>query len=157
MANSYYTVSGITTATTGTDAHVIWGIWNPSSTRTIQLLEFGMFGIAAQTASSGFRFRRSTTVGTPASTITPTAEHHNRRDAAPDSGFTFGLGAYSAQPTLTTGNLGPTIVFAAVIGSGGIFPIPRGLEIPPGTGLMCVNRAAIITVSNDIYVIVEEI
>ena len=138
--------------------HAIVQIWNLSSTRTIALFQLScVFQAAAPLAGAGFVTRRSTARGTAASTITPTAEHHHRREAAPDSAFVIDLGPFSVQPTLAAGELDPMWVFAAVQASGVIIPIPRGLEIPPGTGLVFVNMAAVIFAASQWGVQVDEL
>lgn len=157
MASSEYYVNFLTADTAATDAHAIFGIWNPSSTRTIALLEIQYFAVGTPGAGMGFVTRRATAKGTEATTITPTAEHHARREAAPDSAFTIGLAAFSVQPTLASGELAPCWVSPAVAASGIILPIPRGIEIPPGTGLYLCNRAAIAFQDGEWGVVVEEL
>ena len=67
------------------------------------------------------------------------------------------LAAFTGQPTLVTGDLSPAWVFAAVAASGVVLPIPRGIEIPPGTGLCFCNRAAIAFPTSEIAIVVEEL
>jgi len=158
MAKGEYYVNANPGASVGTIDHAIVTIWNPSATRRIQLLEMSfVFQAAAPAAGAGFVTRRMTTQGTSASNITPTAEHHARREAAPDSGFLLGLGPFSAQPSLAAGELYPQWVFAAVQGSGLVLPIPRGIEIPAGTGLAFVNMAAVIFAASQFGCVVEEL
>src|SRR5687768_8031486 len=96
-------------ATLVTIDHCIVEIWNPHASRWLRLLELHVhFQAAAPAADAGFVTRRSTAKGTPASTITPGAVHHIRGTTAPDTGFTIELGAFSAQPTLTAGELAPS-------------------------------------------------
>jgi hypothetical protein len=156
MASTYY-VNVTPAATAATDAHAILQIWNPSTTRTIQLCELSaVFRAAAPAAGAGFTTRRSTARGTAGSTITPTAEHHSRREAAPDSAFVIDLAAFTGQPTLAAGELYPVWGFAAIQNSGLILPLPRGIEIPPGTGLCFVNAAAIATAVAEWGLVIEE-
>jgi len=151
-----YYVNGTTAATLATDQHVIAEIWNPSTTRAIQLVEVQVVCFAAPGAGAGFLIRRSSTRGTAGSTVTPAAVHHHRNLAVPDSGFLLDLAAFSAQPTLTAGDLGGWVV-AAVAASGIVLPIPRGIEIPPGQGLCLVNRAAIVFPTSEVNVVIEEL
>lgn len=157
MANSFYTVKVAPAATAATISHAILSIWNPSSTRTIQLTGISCVVPAAPAAGAGFEARRATARGTAGSTITPTAEHHNRRDAAPDSAFVVDLAAFTVQPTLATGALGLHWVFAAVAASGLILPLARPIEIPPGTGLVMTNVAAVIMATANWGIEVEEL
>ncbi len=152
-----YYVNAITVATAATDAHAIFQVWNPSATRAVELLELSMVVTAAPGAGAGFVVRRSTARGTPGSTVTPTAEQHARRQAAPDSGFLLDLAAFTVQPTLAAGELSPSWVYAAVAASGLLVPVPRGIEIPAGTGLVVVNRAAIIFPASEVGIVVGEL
>lgn len=152
-----YTAGGGTAASAATDAHAIFQVWNPSSTKRIRLLEIGISCFAAPGAGAGFVLRRSTARGTAGSTVTPSAEHSYQRDAAPDSGWLLDLAAFSAQPTLASGELGPGWVFAAVTASGIVYPIPGGnLEIPPGTGIVVANRAAIAFPTAEVWAVVDD-
>jgi hypothetical protein len=151
-----YRTKGTTVATAATADHAIAAIWNPHSTKRIKLVEFSIFAITAPAASAGFYFRRITARGTPGSTVTPGLEGSDQRDLIPPSGWLLDLAAYSAQPTLATApGIGPSFVFAAVAASGIVLPM-RSIEIPPGTGLAAVNRAAIAVVACDVGIIVED-
>lgn len=152
-----YSTHVVPAANTGTAEHVIIQIWNPHATQWCRLIEYGVcFRAGAPTASAGFHFRRSTARGTAGSTVTPTIENDIRRQTAPVSGFLIDLALFSAQPTLATGNLGPSWGFPAVIASGVMMPVPYGLWVPPGTGLCFANIAAIITGTADWSLLVEE-
>jgi hypothetical protein len=152
-----YRTNGLTTATAATDAHAIAEIWNGSGTKRIYLVEIALNAITAPGAGAGIAMRRSTAKGTPAATVTPNAESSDERDAAPDSGFTLELGAFSVQPTLAAGELGLAWSLPAVAASGIVYPFSgRGLAIPPGTGLVLVNRAAIVMVASEISAVVDD-
>lgn len=152
-----YRTNGLTAATAGTDAHAIAQIWNPSSTKRIEIVELGICATTAPAAGAGFVLRRSTARGTPGSTVTPNAEAADSRDAAPDSGFLLDLAAFSVQPTLAAGELGPAWMLAPVAGSGLIYPVGgRGLTVPPGTGVCLVNRAAVITPISEVFFVVDD-
>jgi hypothetical protein len=150
--------NGITVATAATDAHAVFGVWNPSGTKRIRLIEFGICAIAAPGAASGFEFRRCSARGTPGTTVTPGVENSDDRDATPDSGWLLDLATYSVQPTLLANSpLPPAWILAAVIGSGIIYPYAGpGITIPPGTGIVCVTRAAIAVPACEISVAVGE-
>jgi hypothetical protein len=149
-------VNGTTVATAATDAHCIAEIWNASSTKTITLYEIAIVAFAAPGAAAGFITKRSTTKGTPGSTVTPAAANDGRNEVTPQSTFTLELAAFTVQPTLSSGDLYPAWVFAAVNASGIVLPIPRGIEIPPGTGLCFVNRAGIAFPTAEIGIVVED-
>lgn len=151
-----YHVSGTTAATAATDQHAIINIWNPHTTKRIRLLEIMIVVFAAPSAGAGFILRRTTAIGTPGSTVTPTIEHDIERGAAPQSGFTVGLAAFSAQPALAAGDLGPTWVLPAVTASGIIIPVPRGVVAVPVQGIALVNRAAIAFPACEVTLIIED-
>lgn len=155
-----YRPTGTTGATAATDAHAVAEIWNPSGTKRIRVIEFSIVAAAAPGAGSGILFRRTSARGTAGSTVTPTAEHSDERDAAPDSGFLLDLATFSAQPTLIAGDLHPAWVLAAVAASGIVYSfanaISRGIVVPPGTGLAVVNRAAIVVPASEVGFVVED-
>jgi len=148
-------VSGTTAATAATDQHAIAAIWNPAAAKTIMVYEVSAVAFAAPGAGAGFLIRRITVRGTAGSTVTAAIVHDSRAEVAPQSGFLLDLAAYSVQPTITAGDLWGW-VFAAVAASGVIYPIPRGIEIPPGQGLALVNRAAIAFPTSEVSFIVED-
>lgn len=149
-------VNGTTATTAATDQHAIAEIWNPSSTRTIRLLEVALVAFSVPGAGAGFITRRSSAKGTAGSTVTPVDDNDAAFKETPQSAWTLELAGFTTQPTLTTGDLYPCWVFAAVTASGLVLPIPRGIEIPPGTGLCFVNRAAIAFPTSEIGVVVED-
>ncbi len=155
-AGLYY-VNAPTADTAATDAHAIIEVWNPSSTRPIEVLELAYVAVGTPGAGMGFVTRRSTARGTAGSTVTPAAVHHSRALAAPDSAFVLDAAAFSVQPTLTAGELHPEWVFPVVAAAGVILPIPRGLEIPVSAGVAFVNRAAIIFQDGEWGFIVREL
>lgn len=152
-----YRVNGLTTATAATDAHAIFEVWNPDATKRIYLAEFSINEVTAPGAGAGICLRRTSAKGTAAATVTPVAAHSDENDSAPDSAFTLELGAFSVQPTLVTGEVGISWTFAAVAGSGIVYPISgKGICIPPGTGLAICNRAAIVVVAAEVAVVVDD-
>lgn len=158
MGLSRYSVRGITVATAATADHAIASIWNPSSTKRIELIEFGYFALTAPAASSGFYLRRITARGTAGSTATPGVPNSFQNDAAPDSGFLLDLAAFSVQPTLAAApGMGPAFPLSVVAASGLLYPVGGGfLTIPPGTGIALCNRAAVITPAGEVYAVVDD-
>lgn len=149
-----YSVRGRNAATAATADHAIWGFWNPHSTQRIKVIAFSMFAQSgAPAAGFSVRLRRTTARGTPGSTVTPAIQHHSIQGVAPPSGALLDLAAYTVQPTLDTGDLGIGYTFAAVQGSGIVYPIPGGIEIPPGTGLACIQVPATASVQFEITVV----
>lgn len=157
MPGAFYSVRGLTGATVGTADHAIFAVWNPSTTKRIELLEIGVFTVTAGTAGCGFYRRRITARGTAGSTATPSLENALERDAAPDSGFLLDLAAYSVQPTLAAApGMGPSVAMPNSIGAGIIIPFAQDLIIPPGTGIAFLNRAAVIFPASEVWVRVSD-
>jgi len=151
-----YIVRGRTVATAATIDHAIFSIWNPHATQRIKLIQWSIFKEGVGTAADGVRFRRISARGTAGSTVTPTIEHHSERAIAPPSGFLLDLAAFSAQPTLIAGELGIGWVAAAIAAGGGVFAIPGGIIIGPGTGLACLQTKATIWPISEVSVVVLE-
>lgn len=137
-----YTCRGRSAATAATADHAIAQLWNPASTQRIKVIQFGVFKGGAGAANDAFRLRRSTARGTAGSTVTPNIEAHSERAVAPVSGALIDLAAFSVQPTLAAGELGPEFMAAAFAAAGTIYAIPGGIVIPPGTGLVIAQIAA---------------
>lgn len=132
----------MTAASAATDAHGVAALWNPHASLAIRVVEISLVAVTAPGAGSGIELRRISVRGTPGSTVTPAIQQHDGRVLAPPSGALLDLAAYTGQPTLEAGGLWAWIL-GAVIGSGFIYPIPRGITLLPGAGLALVNRAAI--------------
>jgi hypothetical protein len=138
-----YTVRGRTAATAATADHAIAALWNPHTTQRIKVVSFAIFKQGgAGTAGDAIRLRRITARGTAGSTVTPGIAQHSTRGIAPPSGAVLDLAAYTTQPTLDTVDLGIGWVAPAVQGAGLVYPIPGGIEIPPGAGLAIIQVAA---------------
>lgn len=150
-----YSVRGRNAATAATADHAVWGFWNPHSTQRIKLIAVSMFAqSAAPAAGWSVRLRRTTGRGTAGSTVTPNISNHSIRGVAPVSGVLLDLAAYSAQPTLEASAVDFVFgyTFAAVQGSGLVYPIPGGIEIGPGAGIACIQVPATAAVQFEISV-----
>lgn len=127
-------------------------LWNPSSTRRIEVVEFGIFDYAALTSGISFTWllSRSTSQGaSPGSTVTPDADNAHQADSVPPSGCFLDLGSFGTQPTLATPPLtvlGYKVSQTTAKPDGGVRYFPgdvvtlgimdqRPIVIPPGTGL----------------------
>jgi hypothetical protein len=130
-------VRGVTGNTANTIDHALFGLWNPSGTKRIDVLEVALFITAPAASSDGYWISRTSAQGTAGSTVTPTAANSLSGDAVPDSGATLDLAAYSVQPTLLTPQLWGWAVTTSP-GFGFIWQ-PRGIKIPPGSGL-CLHQ-----------------
>lgn len=148
-----YSVRGRNAATAATADHAVWGFWNPHATQRIKVIAFSMFAqSAAPAAGWSGRLRRITARGTPGSTVTPAIQNHSLYGVAPPSGVLLDVAAYSVQPTLNSLDLGIGYTFAAVQGSGIVYPIPGGIEIGPGAGLAFIQVPATASVAFEISI-----
>ena len=145
-----YSVRGRTAATAATADHACATLWNPHSTHRIRVVQISLCASAAPSAGCTLKLRRATARGTAGSTVTPGVMHHSLRAIAPPSGAVLDLAAYTTQPTFETGDLGLGWVLAAVAAAGVIYPIPNGIEIPPGAGLSITTGAAIAIPASDV-------
>jgi hypothetical protein len=141
-----YTVSGITVATAATAEHAVAELWNPHSTKSIFIRAIELGITAATAANPGIR--RSSAKGTAGSTVTVAREHDMDYGAAPDTGTTLELSAFSVQPTLIGTSSATSSLFrwpfAAAIGAGFMqrWSDP-GMTVPPGAGVCVVTSTAI--------------
>jgi hypothetical protein len=69
------------------------------------------------------------------------------------------LGIFSVQPTLVSEEMPPIGVQNTLMGPATpfLFLIPRGIEIPPGTGVAWVQEAAQQTWDHEVILVVEEV
>lgn len=141
-------LTGKTAATTATIDHAIFQVWNPSTTKRLQVVAMSVFKITAGAADEPV-IRRTTARGTAGSTVTPTSVHQTEQIAAPPSGWLLDLAAFSAQPTLAALGLDGAVVPGA-IGTGyvWIFDDRNPLEIPSANGIaVCTGIALAFPVS----------
>lgn len=131
-----YSANGVAAATAGSVAHeTVFVLWNPDSLKRIYLLEFHVW--RGGNNQSRAWLRRTTTRGTPGSTITPDADNAWDSNLAPGSGALLDLSSYTSEPTKASPEF-LSIIFAAVTGGQGmgfVWSNPRGIMIPPGTGV----------------------
>lgn len=107
-------------------------LWNPSTTRTLYVTRVEIVGEAG--ASMQRALIRTSTRGTPGSTVTPDADNSYSRDAAPPSGALLDCSDFTVVPTTQ----GPELwrfASGAVTGSGTDIYNRKPIEVPPGTGL----------------------
>lgn len=150
-----YYVRGFTAATAATADHVIAQLWNPAAGRRIKVVEFAIFKAGAGAANDSGRLVRTTTIGTVGSTVTPDADNSGEGDATPSSAATLGLAAYTVQPTLASPGMYGWVA-PSVAGAGIILPFPRGIALPPGTGLAFAQRAATAWPTSEVTFVFED-
>jgi hypothetical protein len=146
MGNAYY-VAGRSAATAATANHCGANLWNPHGTKSLYVSEVWWFQTTAAVGNQGLV--RTSTIGTPGSTITPDADNATDRRAVPPSACTLGLGTFSVQPTLQTPYLAQGNT-AAAIGAGFIWVFPMPIEVPAGTGLAIATPVAVVLAASDV-------
>lgn len=143
-----YRVGGVTAASAATAAHGVAVLWNPSSAVEMWLTELHLVNTTA--ASAQLRLARTTTRGTPGSTVTPDIDNEYARGAAPPSGGLLDLATYSVQPTVDASVLDQWFT-AATIGAGKVWSFgAKGILVPPAAGVGLVNQAAVATPALDV-------
>lgn len=134
-----YYATGITTAAVATGDSFAQ-LWNPAANRRIKVVEvaWGMRGdFDAQ--QGRITLERSTGRGaTPNNTVTPDADNSGEGDAAPNSAAVLEMGPFGTDPTYAA----PALEALFVDQPSGtahqpyaLLPIPRGIWLPPGSGL----------------------
>jgi hypothetical protein len=153
---SIFSCRGITAATAATADHALAALWNPDSLKRIKVIETGLFKGGAGASADSVYICRITARGTAGSTVTPTASNAWDGDDSPMSGSLLDLAAYSGQPTRAAAPYMFGWVASAVAGSGIIWPTPRGISVPPGTGLCIAQRVATAWPISEVYFVWEE-
>lgn len=126
-------------------------LWNPSSTRRIEVVEFSVFDedFDNTTAFSWLLSRSSARGATPNVTVTPDGDNAHQADSVPPSGAVLEFGPFATPPTLATPPL-YVLAHKPIIGGtkpdGGIAYFPgemgnpiseeRPIVVGPGTGFV---------------------
>lgn len=136
-----YGVGGDGAATAATVNQSGANLWNPHGTKSIYVREVHVFSTAA-TVQAPSLVRTSTAGSSPTTTVTPDADNHFDRRAAPPSGAVLYLASFSTYPTvqdpyLLRAHL-PAAIGAAVMWS--FLDVP--IEVPAGTGLAVATPVA---------------
>ena len=116
----------------GTSGEPYAVLWNASTTKQIYVLELSMENFTA-TSLSVLALQRTSTKGTPGSTITPDIDNDRDRSVAPVSTTVLDLGDFTVAPTFQ----GPRMMRWVVPSDGGslavVFSTP--IAVPQTTGL----------------------
>ncbi len=142
-----YSVGGRHAATAATQGHCAFALWNPSSTKRLEVLEIAWCNTT--TSPPHLELNRISARGTPGSTVTPDIDNAFEQDVAPPSGALLDLAAYSVQPTVEGPRFRQTDTSAA-IGAGLSWLFQEGLAVPPGTGLVIRTFQALIIPVGDV-------
>lgn len=127
-----YSVGGRGAApSAGSDPHAV--LWNASTTKQIYVLELGVENFTVTTAAT-IAIQRTSTKGTPGSTVTPDIDNDRDAAVAPVSSVVLDLADFTVVPTFQ----GPRMSRWVVPSDGGalgiVFSIP--IAVPQSTGLM---------------------
>lgn len=137
-----YHVHGLTGTVSGAASPLsVFGLWNPSSTRRIRLLELSCFWRDFDIAGVSFYLARTTARGTAGSTVTPDGDNSDGDTSAPPSGALLDLCTYSVNPTAATPDLMALGTMGTAAGGGFDQPISRGIWIPAGSGVVVLFRS----------------
>lgn len=126
-----YSVAGRGAApSAGGDPYAV--LWNPSTTKTIFVVALEIADPAAGSATPAIQ--RTSTRGTPGSTITPDIDNDYDRALAPESGAVLDLADFTVIPTFE----GPRLSRWSLTFSGGSLElvINDPIAVPQNTGLM---------------------
>lgn len=132
--------SGAIASSSDGEPHAV--LWNPAANRQIKVLEVSQFIRDFDVAGLNWYLARTTTRGTPGSTVTPDADNSAHQDSAPPSGALLDLCEFSVLPTFATPNLASLGAIHRE-GSGFLALFPRGIWVPPGTGLAIRFRTSV--------------
>lgn len=146
-------VGGRSAATAATLRHVAAAIWNPSTSKRIRI--HGVYICITTAGVANIAIARTTTRGTPGSTVTPDIDNEVERAAAPPSGYLLDLAAFTVQPTVDASDLHRWNLPAAV-GAGVILPFRKPLEIAAGAGLAVITPTAVVFPAADFTFDVED-
>jgi hypothetical protein len=144
-----FMVRGRTVATAATAGLAVATLWNPHASARLQIHEIWICANVAPGAGSAIEIRRTTTRGTPGSTVTPTSANDVEGAIAPVSGAVLDINVFSVVPTITANALAAWTL-GAVAGAGLIMPFARGIEVPAGGGLALVTANAVIVPISDV-------
>lgn len=152
MANRY-AVAGRSTATDANANDAIAALHNDHGTKSIYVREMWIFHTAATAGNLGIV--RTSTAGTPASTVTPDADNAFDRRATPPSGCDLNLGNFTAEPTKQGPNMYQAAL-AAQIGVGMTYVFAQPLEVPAGTGIAFITSTAAAYPASDVTFVWDE-
>lgn len=131
-----YAAGGRTNAVTDAAANAIVAqLWNPSSTRSLQVFEVSIFKTAAGGNEDLAVVRASARGATPGSTITPGIAQDFERAVAPVTGAVIETSNFGTEPTIDGVAFGKRWMAPAVLASGIVWTFASGITVLPGAGL----------------------
>lgn len=135
-----YSVAGRNAATGATADQPAATLWNASSAKIIYLREVS--GFTSSAVAWAMELIRTSTRGTPGSTVTPDIDNDRDRLKTPVSACVLDLGFYTSTMPVVEGPALARCHLGAVIGSAFGFTFNPPIAIPAGTGVACANAPA---------------
>lgn len=136
-----YSVGGRCAALPAVTQSPLGVLWNPHATKDIYVVSLSCFR-STLGAASQYIWLRTTTRGTPGSTVTPDIDNDVERLLAPISGAVLDLAAYTVEPTKVGDPASHQIVPSTAIGDGQELFFNSPIRVPAGTGLATVQAGA---------------
>lgn len=144
-----FLVTGRSANTGAAGNEVLGSLWNPSSDRSVWVVEFSWATPVSIATLDPLRLCRTTTAGTtPGSTVTPDVDNDFMRELAPVTGVRLDLANFTTEPTLATPELF-RLGFPTSSAQHSMTWRFHGLRIPPGTGLALATTGAIGATGSD--------
>ena len=135
-----YSVSGRNAATGAVADEPGAVLWNPSSAKIIYCREIS--GFTSSAVAWALQLIRTSTRGTPGSTVTPDIDNDRDRLRAPESGALLDLALFTSTAPVVEGPPLARTHLGAVIGSAFALNLNPPIAIPAGTGLAIANVPA---------------
>lgn len=130
-----YTAGGRMNAVTDAAANSILAqLWNPSSTRSIEVVRCSVGKTAAGGNEELGPVRTSARGATPGSTITPGIAQHHGRAVAPPSGAVIETSNFATEPTIDGVNIAERVMAIALIAWTMVWQFPEPILVLPGAG-----------------------
>lgn len=134
----------------------VWNLWNPHSSQRIRIIYMQAVVQASPTATQSFGLSRSSTRGTPGSTVTPAIQNHSRRGVAPPAAPLLDLSQFTGTQPVIDGDGPSRLVPGNAVGTVCIWS-HMNVEVPPGTGFgAVVITAAVAMPACEIVIVWEE-
>jgi hypothetical protein len=147
-----YSIGGRATATAATIDNAAFGIWNPSTTKSIFVREIHFFNVSAVNWFPGLE--RITVKGTTATDVAADIDTHYDHAVTPPSAAVL-MVDWSAEPTLAPPHLMRGVLPAA-IGAGFIWVFAEPIQVLSVDGLVVVTTTAVATPLLDVAIIWDE-
>lgn len=138
-----FMASGRSSTTDAAADNFVGHLWNPHSTRSLWVVEICLATSAASTTLDPKRLMRTSTQGTPATSVTPDLDDDEWGESPPATGAVMGLANFSVEPTIASPELlSWTFASTGVHGLTWVLR-PEGIRVPPGSGLGLTNTGAV--------------